>query len=298
MTDGRDRGDADGEEYGSDQLTDRIRRQIESVAADSGLPPGDDSIRRITDNWLAKRRLYHEQTDSLRMVAAEAIEIDDPNGMLLLTYSGSLIVLGPADNDGARALEYVSIALRTDVPHILRAAGARVRARVVVDQPLVLGDAPLEHSSDLLSIATFDQSVSAADQNERLRQAAIFLTNGFVRANRTMVDAPAIEHFTTRGIVGYVAARNGVTQTVAREIIDDYLSTVEAGMMLGERVSVGSLGKARLAVRTATKARMGRNPSTGEEILIPAKPDRATPKLAFSARVKDRAERVPVERIE
>ncbi|TVQ23547.1 MAG: HU family DNA-binding protein, partial [Spirochaetaceae bacterium] len=239
----------------SQQLNERIRRQIESVAADSGLPPGEDSIRRITENWLAKRRLYHEQTDALRMVVAESLEIDDPNGMLLLTYSGSLIVLGPANNDGGRGLEYVSIALRTDVPHILRAGGARIRARVVVDQPLVLGDAPLEHSSDLLSIATFDQSVSFADQRERLRQAAIFLTNGFVRANRTMTDAPLIDHFTTRGIVGYVAARNGVTQTVAREIIDDYLSTVEAGMMLGERVSVGSLGSARLALRTATKAR-------------------------------------------
>ncbi len=281
----------------SQQLNERIRRQIESVAADSGLPPGEDSIRRITENWLAKRRLYHEQTDALRMVVAEALEIDDPNGMLLLTYSGSLIVLGPASDDG-RDLEYVSIALRTDVPQILRAARVSVGARVTVDAPLVLSDSPLEHSSDLLSIATFDQSVSVADQAERLRQAAIFLTNGFVRANRTMADAPLIDHFTIRGIVGYVAARNGVTQTVARDIIDDYLSTVEAGMMLGERVSVGSLGSARLALRTATKARMGRNPATGEEILIPAKPDRATPKLAFSARVKDRAERVPVERIE
>lgn len=279
------------------EITDRIRRHLEAVTASSGLPDTPDSLARITENWTAKRRLFGEQIDALSMESVSSYSAVDTGGLLLLTYSGSLLILGPAD-EGGRSLEYASISLRSDVPDLVTASGVSLESDVAVDQIVTLSNSPVERSSEILQIATFPHGVSKADQNERLRQAAIFLTNGFVKANQTTLeDDVQLDHFTLRSMIHYIAARNGATQSLTRSIVDDFLTMVESGMLLGERVSLGSLGKASLSVRAAQKPRMGRNPGTGQEILIPAKPEAAVPRFGFSSRVKDRATRVPVERV-
>jgi len=241
------------------------------------------------------------------MVIEGQIDPEDQRGMLLLTYSGSLLVLGPLGADGqdatsgdlaGRLFEYASISLRQDVPDLLTAVGVQVKSPVAVDKTVELTGGPIQRSSDLLQIASFDVSLSPIDQRERLRQAAIFLTNGFVKANQTTLDDDLkLDHFTLRSMVKYIASRNDTTQTLTRSVIDDFLTMIEAGMLLGERVSLGSLGKASLNVRGAQKARMGRNPATGEEMLISAKPETPVPRFSFSSRVKDRVSRVPVERL-
>jgi nucleoid DNA-binding protein len=287
-------------------ITERIQRHLESVTESSGLPPGPESLERITVNWKTKRRLFQEQIDSLDMVTEEQVDPGDQRGMLLLTYSGSLLVLGPlgadesvsADESAGRFFEYASISLRQDVPDLVTAVGVRVTSPVAVDKPIELEGGPIERSSDLLQIASFDVALPPADQRERLRQAAIFLTNGFVKANQTTLeDDLKLDHFTLKSMVKYIASRNDTTQTLTRSVIDDFLTMIEAGMLLGERVSVGSLGKASLSIRAAQKARMGRNPATGEEMLISAKPETPVPKFSFASRVKDRVSRVPVERL-
>jgi nucleoid DNA-binding protein len=290
------------------EITERIRKHLEAITETSGLPVGPESLARITENWQTKRRLFNEQCESLEMILEPGMEPDDPRGMLLLSYSGSLMVLGPrvstdapAPNDDgspARFFEYASISLRQDVPDLITAIGVNLAAPVAVDKPVLLEGGPVERSSELLQIATFEGSVSEADQRERLRQAAIFLTNGFIKANQTTLDdAVKLDHFTLKSMVKYIAGRNDATQTLTRSVIDDFLMMIESGMLLGERVSLGSLGKASLGVRAAQKARMGRNPATGEELLISAKPETAVPKFSFSSRVKERASRVPVERV-
>ncbi|MCG8481201.1 MAG: HU family DNA-binding protein [Spirochaetales bacterium] len=94
-----------------------------------------------------------------------------------------------------------------------------------------------------------------------------------------------------------VAAHNDTTQTAVKAIVDDFLGTVEAGVLLGKRVSIGGLGRLELSVKPARKARMGRNPATGEEILIPSKPATSAPKMSFGSAFKERSSRVPPERI-
>ncbi len=281
-----------------DALPEKIQEHLRTLTANSGLPQGEESLARITENWITKERLFQEQVEALDMSREERLEQEDPRGALILTYSGSLITLGP-DRNGGRSLEYASIKLRKDVPSILREEGITLAEPLVPDKPALFKGSSIEKTSSLLTVASFDPSLEAAEQLERLRQATIFLTNGFVKANQSVsLEHPGeIDHFTMKSMVQYVAARNQVTQKLARAVIDDYLATVESGALLGERVSVGRLGKLQLGVRGAQKARVGRNPATGEEITIPAKPAQPVPKFSFSSSVKDRASRTPVERI-
>jgi nucleoid DNA-binding protein len=280
-----------------EDLPERIQRHLQSITESSGLPPGEDSLARITANWIEKRDLFEEQTELLDMRDIEELSPDDDRGVLVLTYSGSLLSLGPAEpaDGGAtpapgRRFEYASMPLRADVPSLVREEDVRLEGSIRRDVPARFSNCSIEQSSPVLRAVACAPEVSAADQERRIREATIFLTNGFVKLNRTLtMPAGEIEHFTMKTMVQYVAKKNGLTQTVARQVIDDYLLMAEAGALLGERVPLGRIGKLFLGSRSAQKARMGRNPSTGEEMLIPAKPETGVPKMSFSKHLKERA---------
>ncbi len=293
-----------------EQLPERIQRHLESVAQQTDIGSAEEALPVVVENWLEKTHLFNEQIESLHMTREELFSQADPRGALVLTYSGSLIVLGPVDLGRAaanspehpptRSFEYASIALRTDVPELTAADSVQLAGDLQKDSVAVFSDAPIKQSSEILFIASFPEGVKAPDQIERLRQASIFLTNSFVHANRTLTTSPeaAPDRFTLRSIVQYVAARNETTQAQTKSIIDDYLMTIETGLMIGERVSLGLLGTVELHVRPAQKARVGRNPATGEELLIPAKPEQAVPRFKAASRLRERASLVPVERIQ
>lgn len=263
-----------------DDLPETIRRQLSSLITDSGLP-GDEATRdRLAVIWDEKYRLFTGQVASLGMELVPEMGPEDPRGAVLLTYSGSLISLGPVRGK-SRWLEYASIKLRTDVPELVRGDKASVAGPLRVDAAAVFEGCPVKRSSALFRIAVCPEGTSADDQERRIREATIYLTNGFVKLNRTHSLAPAaeVDQFTAKAIIGYIARKNGVTQLAARGLIEDYLSMVETGMLLGERVSVGKLGSASLRYQAARKARLTRNLQTGEELIIPAKPACLAPKF-------------------
>ena len=69
-------------------------------------------------------------------------------------------------------------------------------------------------------------------------------------------------------------------------------------MLIGERIPFGRIGKLFIKKRAAQKARVSNNPATGEEILIPAKPEMFVPKISFSKMIKEKAKDVVVQGIE
>jgi nucleoid DNA-binding protein len=282
------------EAYEAPEITERVERHLRAVAESSGLPPGEESFKRITDNWLEKRRMFAEQTRLLGMEVTGELGAEDPRGAIMLTYSGSLITLGRTGTEG-RWFEYASIKLRNDVPGFVKAEGVSVRPPVKTDEPATFSDCPIERSSDILLIAVCPEGVPAAEEETRLREASVFLTNGFVKLNRTLtLPEDTIGHFTLKTMVDYLAKKHGMTQAFARAVLNDFLAMTEAGMLMGENVPLGGIGRLRLTRRPAQKARLGRNPSTGEEITIPAKPETLVPKMAFSRRMKERAAGAPL----
>src|SRR6056297_1196849 len=139
-----------------EDLPERIQRHLQSITESSGLPPGEDSLARITANWIEKRDLFEEQTGLLDMRDIEELSPDDSRGVLVLTYSGSLLSLGPAgDGSGqtpgggeqttgetgeraggaesaatSRRFEYASIPLRADVPSLVREDDVRLEGSI------------------------------------------------------------------------------------------------------------------------------------------------------------------------
>ena len=270
-------------------LSPRIQEHLRSIAGSSGLVPVDQALELITQNWMEKTRLYQGQTAALKMEPLETFLPEDPRPLLLLTYSGSLIALGSL-TAGGRSLEYYSIKLRLDVPDLLRDQEVGLQSPLRTDYPGQFTHSSVSRCSDVLYMAACPPEMALGEQERRMREAVIFLTNGFAKLNRTLtLPDSELEHFTQKNMVHFLAKKNNLTQGAVKQLLEDYSTMVEAGILLGEAVPLGKLGKVLLTRKKAQKARIGRNPLTGEEITISAKPETMIPRFRFSKNLKERA---------
>jgi nucleoid DNA-binding protein len=85
----------------------------------------------------------------------------------------------------------------------------------------------------------------------------------------------------------YLAEKQEMSQKDSKELLAEVFAMIEAGVLRGERVPLGKIGKVYAKIKPATKARMGRNPITGEEIKIAAKKATKVPKFTFSKGFKE-----------
>jgi nucleoid DNA-binding protein len=273
-----------------DRLPDRVKQHVAEVTKSSGLPQSGESIEKISKCWLEKMKMFDDQVGALKMAEVDAFPRESPKGALLFTYSGSLLCLGTS-REGKRYAEYASIGLRKDVPDISKKEGAELEIDAVVGSVLSFREGPIKSSSPLFKIVVCADDVSIEEQEKRIREATIFLTNGFVKINRTHLSSPeeGLNQFTMKSMVGYVAQKNGLTRKCARQAVEDFLKVVESGVLLGEKVRLAGLGKIFLTKKSARKARVGKHPITGKEITIKARPEVLAPRIVFSRNFREKA---------
>ncbi|MCK4245384.1 MAG: integration host factor subunit beta [Candidatus Omnitrophica bacterium] len=71
-----------------------------------------------------------------------------------------------------------------------------------------------------------------------------------------------------REIVNKIAKRVGLPQQLVKRIIEELLTELREALVRGERIEIRNFGVFRVKV---TRAKIGRNPQTGESISLPAK---------------------------
>ena len=87
------------------------------------------------------------------------------------------------------------------------------------------------------------------------------------------VSAPAGKTITASALLQAIADHTGMKKSEAKQFVEDYIDVVRAHVLKGVKVKIGDLGMILIRAR---KARMGRNPQTGEPVKI-----KASKKLAF-----------------
>jgi nucleoid DNA-binding protein len=282
----------------SDKISEQVKKHLKTLLETSDMPDNNDSLEIIEEAWIKKETMFESQIKALHMNMTDTLKKDDSRGAVAVTLSGSLLGLGTL-KDGCRWIEYSSIKLRGDVPEIVRGECVIVSKDLRVGFPADFLQGPVSSTSPLYAVGVCDRDIDLAEQEKRIREASMFLTNGFVKINRTIeTPAEAPDHFTFQSMVKYISAKNGITQKSVRQIIDDYLTMAEAGILLGERIHLGKLGSVFLNVKPSQKARVGRNPATGEEITIKAKPATPVPRFSFSSYLKERSSEMPIEQID
>ena len=83
-----------------------------------------------------------------------------------------------------------------------------------------------------------------------------------------------------------VAQRTGMSRTEAKNVLAALDEVVLEQIADAEKVKIGSIVQLEVRVRPATNARPARNPATGEEITISAKPASVTVKARPLAKAK------------
>jgi nucleoid DNA-binding protein len=87
-------------------------------------------------------------------------------------------------------------------------------------------------------------------------------------------------------LVGEVADRAGLSKAETKSVLDALEEVVLDQLADAEKVKIAGVVQLTVRVKEATKARKGRNPATGEEITIAAKPASVTVKARPLAKAK------------
>ena len=90
-------------------------------------------------------------------------------------------------------------------------------------------------------------------------------------------------------MVATVAGQAGLSNAQVGSVFAALSAAVEAELRAGRPVTLLGLTKVTIQHKAATVARPGRNPSTGEEITIKAKPARKVVKVRALKPLKDMA---------
>ncbi len=248
----------------------------------------DVTLDDLESVWIEKELLFEKQTKSLGMREVEEFKADDPGGAIVLTFSGYLISLY-STRDKRRRVEYASIKMRSDVPDIVTSECAELKERITLNNPAAFTGGEVKKTSSVYKILTFEDDVPSSEQDKRIREATIFLTNGFVRINRTLSVLPenSPDQFDMRSMVRYIAGKDNLSQKQVKDLLEDYLSVLKTGLILSGRVSLGSIGNLYLKLQNARGARVMKVPGKEEEITVGAKPQMFVPKISFSSRLKE-----------
>ena len=211
----------------------------------------ETTLEALAEAWIEKKRMFERQVRALDMEAVRSFGRRS-------AWSVAADVLGIAAQPGsprgrgtARGVrEHPS---RTDVPHLARVEQGSLENGLARDESATLAGGPIHRTSPLLEIAVCAPDVPPAEQVRRIREATVFLTDGFAKINRT-IALPAVgmpDRFTKSTIAAWLARRHDLSRRQAGTLIDDYLSLVESGMLLGHRVPLGRLGRLSLKKRPA-----------------------------------------------
>ena len=92
-------------------------------------------------------------------------------------------------------------------------------------------------------------------------------------ARSIKVAAPAGKTITQGALLQVIADQTEMSRADAKRFVETYIDVVKAHVLKGVKVKLGDLGMVMIRHR---KARMGRNPQTGEPVKI-----KASKKLAF-----------------
>ena len=169
-----------------DQVSEKVQNHIRQLIKTSGLPDSEESIEAIAQGWLEKKASFEEQVEERNMEEVEYLAGDDQKGCLLMTYSGSLLNIGPLV-DGVRKAEYASIGMRQDVPESAEEENSRLDGNIEVDSSVTFIHGPIKKSSPIFKIAVPAENMEAEEQEELLSEVTRLLTEDFVEVNKTII---------------------------------------------------------------------------------------------------------------
>ncbi len=170
-----------------DRLEKHIQEHIRLIAKTAGIPQTDEALEDIARAWQEKKEAFEAKIQAEGMEETETLQKDDVLGAVLLTYSGSLLFLGPMGEDDTRRASYFSIGPRQDVPDAAEEEKSTLKKDAAVDSEVYFDKGPIQKSSPIFKIAVPRRELPAAEQEELLDNVTQIITEDFVEVNKTVI---------------------------------------------------------------------------------------------------------------
>lgn len=168
------------------QIPYEIQDHIIKITKTSGLPDNDDSYEKIAEGWLEKKKIFEDEIVNMDMEEVEHIDAADNRGALAMTYSGSLLNIGPVI-DGARKVSYASIGMRQDVPDLVTKEDCKLEKDLDKDQIYEFMNGPVKKTSPIYKIIVCKEDLPEDVQEEKLTEMATIMIDDFVEVNKTII---------------------------------------------------------------------------------------------------------------
>lgn len=168
-------------------LSELIQNHIRQIAKTSGLPEGDETLEALANAWVEKQQCFEDGVSENNLEEVDFFSKDTEKGALALTYSGSLITIGPLA-DGTRRAEYTSVGLRTDVPGSALEENAILGTDIEKDAIVVFEKGPIHQSSPIFKIAISTEDLENDEEEALLTQVTQDITEEFVEVNKTIIQ--------------------------------------------------------------------------------------------------------------
>ena len=165
-----------------DQVPMKVQSHIREITKSSGLENTEESVEMIAEGWLEKNRVFEEESINQNMEEVESFDKNDERGAIALTYSGSLINIGPI-SDGTRKAGYASIGLRKDVPDLLSNEDSELSEDITIDKPIEFAKGPVKKTSPIYKVIVCKENLSAEEEEEKLDEATMVMMDEFVEVN-------------------------------------------------------------------------------------------------------------------
>jgi hypothetical protein len=167
------------------QIPVEIQGHIRQITKSSGLPDTEDSLEMIAQGWLEKKERFERHISRMALEEVDVLERADTRGCLAMTYSGSLINIGPQRDQG-RNVQYVSIGLRKDVPESASQENSQLEGDVKIGSPVSFSVGPIQSSSPVFKIAVTAEELDLDEQERQIRKSTEILTKEFVKVNKEL----------------------------------------------------------------------------------------------------------------
>lgn len=168
------------------QLPPQIQAHIKNLTKPAGMTDDEESYEKLAQAWMEKKNIFERQTREKNMVEIEKLVKVDPRGAVALTYSGSLVLIGPLV-EGFRKAGYNSIGLRKNVPDSMVQENSSLADDIVTDGPIEFETGPVKSTSAIYKIAVCEEELDAIEQEEKISEVTVIMTNEFVNVNKDLI---------------------------------------------------------------------------------------------------------------
>jgi len=169
-------------------VPEEAREQVKEITRSSGLEYNDESIEKMAEAWIEKQKIFEEKTKEYGMTETVSLDKDDIKGAIVMTYSGSLVNLGPVI-DEKRGCEYTSIGIRKDVPDSVMNEDTILASDMELDEVATFKQGPVESTSQIFKIAVVEEECSQEEERETINNVSTIIADEFVDINKTIIQS-------------------------------------------------------------------------------------------------------------